>query len=147
MTLAIAAAFPSPVPCFHPDSPASASGANPTAPGLTSSPPPTSFHSTPPSSSVIQSAPSGLALESDFSVAGTRTLLGAALGALAGLLGLKIWEAFVHRRGSRRDDGGWREGHVVRGAAALSEEALREHQAKIEALEDKLAVRFVSLYR
>lgn len=61
-------------------------------------------------------------------------------------MGFKIWEAFVHRRGSRRDDGGWRDGRAVRGTAALSEEALKEQQAKIEALEDQLAVSFVYFY-
>lgn len=50
----------------------------------------------------------------------------------------------MHRRGSRRDDGGWREGRGVRGTAAMSEEALKEQQTKIEALEDQLAVSFVT---
>ena len=120
---------------------------SPAAPGLPSSP----------DSLALRNAPK-LVLDTDFPTEKPGILLGfiALGGALVGLLGVKIREALAHRRGAGGDRGqgeeaGWgqdREGQAESGvvatepvaAALASEEGLREQQAKIEELENQLAV-------
>lgn len=91
-----------------------------------------------------------------------RSVLGVVLGALAGAVGLKLWEGLVQRLGGGGGGGGGGSGsaakaEVERGEAGVKiekaageaaveatvaeEEAVGVHQARIQALEDQLAVR------
>lgn len=82
-----------------------------------------------------------------------RSIIGAVLGALAGAVGLKVWEGFVCHRGvsEGRGEGEGGEG----GATAAAEEGegregeteVGEQQGKIQALEDQLAVRWWTLVK